>query len=470
MKRLFGLFLFVIFFGSLAFAGPWGIVVNSASMNINTIDLGQSPPKVYGPFLTGSLGTSGEELLDVAVTPDSQYALISNFGASKVFRIDLTNPTNPVLAGSISLGSMFAEDIAISPNGRFAVVADGGFSKQLAFIDLANFPNFSLYTVTSSNLYANGVAIGNDNSTVIVADYFISRIVFGRVNATFSGLISESNLACDSGPINITISPDGNTVLTTNWTNTRIGVFQITAPGVVVPGSTPWIGGFHDSAQSIAFAPDGKKAYIINAGQGGDPVRLSWIKINGPGNAAWGAERVANLSAYSSAGWFGVDTIAVDSTGNYAIATKTSPTSDSANRVTLINLNNYQATAINDTKIDCAGVAIFNEIVYPPTNAAIERTTNNYIFYKEYINRVSWQANSKNLSPISKYRIYRKASGAADSTYVQADEVDASIFQYVDRALKKNDYYSYRITSINNRGLESPATEIGNTVVLRRGR
>lgn len=63
MKRFLGLFLFVIFFGTLSFAGPWGIVVNMSAANINTIDLGQTPPKVYGPFLTGSLGTPGEGIL-----------------------------------------------------------------------------------------------------------------------------------------------------------------------------------------------------------------------------------------------------------------------------------------------------------------------------------------------------------------------------------------------------------------------
>jgi DNA-binding beta-propeller fold protein YncE len=468
MKKLFGFFLFIAFLGSLAWAGPWAIVVNSQSMNINTIDLGQTPPKVYGPFFTGSLGAAGNGLFDVAVTPDSKYALLSNFGESKVFRIDISNPTNPVLAGSISIG-FFAEDIAISPNGRFAVVADGGFSQRLAFIDLANFPSFSVYTMTSG-LTANGVAIGNDNSTIILPDYFNSRIVFGRANATFSGLISESSLFCDSRPVNITISPDGATALTANVSNARIGVYQITGPGVVVPGSTPSVEGFHDIPQSIAFAPDGKKAYIINSGQGSDPNRLSWIKINGPGNAAWGAERVANLSGYGSAQWFGVDTIAVDSTGNYAIATKTTASSDPANRVTLINPNNYQATAIAGTEIDSAGVAIFNEIVYPPTNADLTRLTNNYIFYKEYINRLSWQANSKNLSPISKYRIYRKVAGAADSTYAQVIEVTASTLQYEDRGLKKNDSYTYKITSVNERGLESAGAEISNVIVMRRVR
>lgn len=466
MKRFFGFLLFIVFLGSPAFAGPWGIVVNVSSMNIQTIDLGQTPPKVYGPFLTGFLGTSGNQLVDVAVTPDSNYALISNFGERKVYRIDISDPTNPVMAGTMTL-SFFAEDIAISPNGQFAVISDGGFSSTLAFINLSSFSSASTYTMTSSNLYAQAVAIGSDNSTIIVVDYANSRIIYGRVNATFSGLVSESNLPAEGYPINVAISPDGSTVLAAGW-NSVVTVFQITGPGILVPGSTTKVTGFHDGLQSIAFAPDGKKAYVLGANSSGNT--LSWLQINGPGNVTLGGDRAATLSTYAGSGFFGVDCLAVSPSGNVAIAGTATGSTDSRNRVSLINLSNYQVTAIGSTQVDAAGVAIFNEQIFAPTNLGLERLTNNYIFYKEYINILSWQANSRNKFPISKYRIYRKATGAADSTYSQVAEVDASIFQYTERGLKKNDSYTYRITSINNRGLESAPVEVSNAVVMGRAR
>jgi len=462
MKKLFGFVLFISFLGSLAFAGPWGIVVNVSSRNIQTIDLGQSPPKVYGPFLTGSLGTSGEEILDVAITPDSNYALISNFQGHKVYRIDISDPTNPVLAGSLTLGSFYPEDIAISPNGQFAVISDGSYNRELAFINLSSFSNYSLYTMTSSNLYAQAVAIGNDNSTVIMCDYYTKRIVFGRVNASLTGLVSESNFPSDGYPINISISPDGSTVLIANPEGSLVGVYQIIGPGNVVIGSTPKVTGFHERPQSIAFSPDGKKAYVVCSNTSGSLLTFSWLQVNGPGNVTMGGERVTNLHAYAYYEYFGIDALAVAPAGNYAIAGNPSSNVDSRSRVSLINLSNYQATAIDATQSDAKGVALFNEIVFAPTNAGLERKTNNYIFYKEYINSLTWQANSKNKIPISKYRIYRKAKDAADSTYQQLTEVDASVFQYTDRGLKKNVYYTYRITSINNRGLESLPTEIGN--------
>jgi len=181
-------------------------------------------------------------------------------------------------------------------------------------------------------------------------------------------------------------------------------------------------------------------------------------------------ERVANLNSYGGGAYFGVDTLAIAPAGNYAIAGNGSSNPDSRNRVSLINLSNYQVTAIDGTLSDAKGVAVFNEMIFAPTNPSLERKTNNYIFYKEYINILSWQANSKNKFPIAKYRIYRKAKGAADSTYQQLPEVDASIFQYTERGLKKNDSYTYRITSINNRGLESAPIEVSNVTVMGRAK
>ena len=451
-----------------AFAGPWGIVVNTLTMNIHTIDLGQTPPKVYGPFLTGALGNSYEFLQDVAITPDNNYALISNLLGRKVYRIDISDPTNPVLAGTLDFGLFAPEDIAISPNGQFAVISDGGLTdSQLVFINLSSFPSYNLYTLTSSNLRAHAVAIGNDNSTVIMADFGNSRIIFGKVNPMFTGLISEDNLYAEATPVNISISPDGSTVLAAGW-NSIVSVFQIAGPGTVVPGATPKIIGFHERPQSIAFAPDGKKAYVFSSNSGGLQNTLSWLQVNGPGNVAMGGERAAFLSSYYSGGWFGVDALAVSPAGNLAIATCPTTSPDSRNRVSLINLNNYQVTAIDATQPDACSAAVFNEAVFAPTNAGLSRMTNNYIFYKEYINRLTWEANAKNKFPIAKYRIYRKAAGAADSTYMQVGEVAASSLQYDDRGLKKNDAYAYKITSLNDRGIESAGVEVSNVIAIGR--
>jgi hypothetical protein len=94
----------------------------------------------------------------------------------------------------------------------------------------------------------------------------------------------------------------------------------------------------------------------------------------------------------------------------------------------------------------------------------LQRLENNYIFYRESINRLSWTANPENTSKITKYRLYRKVKGAADSTYQWLADASASgtSFGYDDRRLKKTALYTYRIASVDETGRESSPAEAGN--------
>jgi len=483
MKKILYLSFFIGFLGSPAWAENWAIVVNSQSMNINMIAYtcpylyfsGYSR-KVYGPYLTGSLGSPGNMLLDVATTPNNKYALVSNFGQHKVYRIDISDPANPSLAGTLDLGTFAPEDIAVSPNGQFAVISSGGGVNKLVFINLSSFSNYSLYTLTSPNGYANAVDVGNDNSTIILCDYDHSRIIYGRVNATYSGLVSESSLPTDDYPINVTISPDGSTALVA-CTRNSVSVFEITGPGTLRSGIFPQIRGFHDSPQSIAFSGyTAGYAYVVSNDQPGSPTTLSMLRVDGHGNVSMRKERAATLCGYSGAAYYGIDVIVVPCPEIYSLIIVGNPSSnlDSRNRVCEILAQPgrpdpfFAPGPLNDTQYDAKGVAIFSWAIYPPSNASLSRLTNNYIFYKEYINRLTWQANDNNISPIAKYRIYRKNKGAADSSYQQLTEVDGSTFRYDDRGLKKTDSYTYRITAITPGGLESSPVELSHVVVMRR--
>jgi len=80
-------------------AAPWAVMTDPPRGRIVTLDLSTTPATVYGPFLEGQLGNTNGLTLDVAVTPDGQTALISNFGDSSVYRVNISNPTNPVVTG-----------------------------------------------------------------------------------------------------------------------------------------------------------------------------------------------------------------------------------------------------------------------------------------------------------------------------------------------------------------------------------
>jgi len=100
--------------------------------------------------------------------------------------------------------------------------------------------------------------------------------------------------------------------------------------------------------------------------------------------------------------------------------------------------------------------------VFPPAQVELERLVNDLIFFKEYINRLSWEPNPENLSRILRYKIYRKVTFDSDSTFDLLAEVDVSSTGYDDRGLRSGTAFTYRITSVDESGRESrPATVRG---------
>src|SRR3990172_2252194 len=276
MKRV--LYIFILTFYLIlawkneVYSDPFAVVANEFDLTIQTIDLGTNPPTVHGPFLGGQLGGSGA-LQDVAVTPDGNFALVGNSELQTVFLIDVSDPTNPTLADSldIDLGSSFQEiDVAVAPNGQFAL-AVGGIGdlvgNQIAIIYIATFTLTTSYTLTTPDASAECIAIAPDNQTVIVCDTFFDRIIFGSINPV-SGLTSETTLPTGNRPLNATISPNGETVLVANFlvedifTDMTVSVFRITEPGMVVAGTTPTVSVLPGGQQSIAFSPDGDRAFV----------------------------------------------------------------------------------------------------------------------------------------------------------------------------------------------------------------
>ncbi len=100
--------------------------------------------------------------------------------------------------------------------------------------------------------------------------------------------------------------------------------------------------------------------------------------------------------------------------------------------------------------------------VFPPAQVELERLVNDLIFFKEYINRLSWEPNPENLARILRYKIYRKVTFDPDATFGLLAEVDASSNGYDDRGLRSGTAFTYRVTSVDESGRESrPATVRG---------
>jgi hypothetical protein len=100
--------------------------------------------------------------------------------------------------------------------------------------------------------------------------------------------------------------------------------------------------------------------------------------------------------------------------------------------------------------------------IFPPLQFSLQRLVNNLIFYKEYINRLTWTANPMNTRNIVRYKIYRRVSADSASAFLLLVELPANVFSYDDRGLKKGIAYTYRITAVDEDGQEGGWAEIGN--------
>jgi hypothetical protein len=403
MKKRLVLFFAVacVFCCSQSFAAPWAIVATQADVNrdasggtIHTVDLGVSPPKVYGPFLEYQLGTSGGGLFDVSVVPGQRYAIITNFGDSTVYRIDLKDPTNPVWAGKIQL-PFFAEDTACTPDGKLALITDGGFSSVMAFIDLETFTLNGTFHL--GDKYAQSIAIGPDN-TVLFVDYFGVKVNYGRINDRKNGLADMGSIfLCDgqvkdgdnctntdllARPVNVTISPNGKTALVAISNGGYVASLKITGPGLVVPGDPFFIGGFGGTwdnsstpeqerttgLQSIAFQSDAK-AYVVHVPTGYpdpdnasliiQPMKLTPVVIEGPGKVKFGDNASIELLNGGTSQLFGVDSLAI--AGWQAVVGN--PTLSGA-KIGKMSYANLHTKAFTELKLNNNGIAVGVAIKY----------------------------------------------------------------------------------------------------------
>ncbi len=310
-------------------AGPnVAVITNSNTNTISTIDLNTSPPTVYGPFLSGQLGTGW--LSGVKTTPDGHYALVADFYDYEVFRIDISDPAAPVLAGSVSL-PILPEQIAMSPDGSFAMASDGSNSDLISVIDPSTFTLKTNYAVPGAS-YITGIAIAPDGKTWVAVDFYDDEVFFGTYD-TSTGFTLVGSLPTGDTPMSVCISPDGKTVLLPCYYG-EVSVFEITAPGTLV--STGTIDGLY-SAQSAAFSPDGLHAYVLDVGSG----YVAALNITSPGHAAMADAEAAYVGYVYGNAYFGVDCLTVTPDGRSIIVGNSDPTN-----VYSVDTATYAVTAI----------------------------------------------------------------------------------------------------------------------------
>lgn len=331
MKKQILLMLVLVFvMVGMSVAGePIGVFANSNTNCIRFIDpLTQT---VSPPWLSPQLGNLGSGLFDVEITSDGKTAIVSNFGDSKIFFIDISGglSAQPTLLGWTNVG-FFAEDMALTPDDKYVLVTDGSESKMIAVIDVATHTVACIKNSLTKN--SESVTVSPDGKTVLTTDYENRKVhMWSLVAATppvSLAHITSKDIA-PVRPVNVTISPDGKTAIVVNANGPRAPFFRI-IPGDLQYKGVVWL----RRGQSCVFSRDGSKAYYLS-----NPF-LTWVyvlNVTGPGQVSYSNTSIQVFPHRGTSQLYGVDTMAIDPSGNYLYVTN--PTlSGGVPLVSIINL------------------------------------------------------------------------------------------------------------------------------------
>ncbi|MDQ1351171.1 MAG: hypothetical protein QG657_1473 [Acidobacteriota bacterium] len=327
-----------------------GVFANSNTNSIQLID--PVTQTVSASLLKGTLGSYGGGLFDVVITPNGKTAIVSNFGDSKIFFIDISGgfDATPTLLGQARIG-FFAEDMAITPDGKYVLVTDGGFSSGIAVVDIAGM--YQVNNQNFGNVYSNAVAIAPNGTTVVTADYFTGRInhfTFNPEDATLTFVNYARVLP--TRPVNVAISPDGKTAIGVSASGHDHPVFAIHDGGMEFKG---YVTLAHKSGQSCVFNSDGTKAYLLSNSTYYRAM-IEVMDVTGPGQVVASGVSIPARPKKGTSQLFGVDTIAIDPAGEYLYVSN--PTlSGGVQRISIIDLTiNQQVNYVQGNGIPC-GIA-----------------------------------------------------------------------------------------------------------------
>lgn len=106
--------------------------------------------------------------------------------------------------------------------------------------------------------------------------------------------------------------------------------------------------------------------------------------------------------------------------------------------------------------VDAHKAAFFTpKHIHPPENFALKRVENDYIFFIQYIDRLSWKINGWNSSEVSFYRLYSKRLGPPQTEFEFLAELSSQVIDYERRGLLEGETFLYKITAVDDVGQES---------------
>ena len=128
--------------------------------------------------------------------------------------------------------------------------------------------------------------------------------------------------------------------------------------------------------------------------------------------------------------------------------------------ITVLSLTGFDPDEENNGAT--LSLVVREDVPAAPVSFLVERVENDMLFFKENLNRLTWKENPKGVVPAVRYRLYRKANGAADSAYLQIAELSSTVKEYGDRNLGKSDLFTYKLVALSAQGNASSPAVAGN--------
>jgi len=96
--------------------------------------------------------------------------------------------------------------------------------------------------------------------------------------------------------------------------------------------------------------------------------------------------------------------------------------------------------------------------IHAPDSFALQRMENNYGFFVQYVDQLSWESDQRNNGRVSSYRIYAKSLQGLQNFFVLIREVNHNVFSFARRGLLEDETFLYKIVSVDKSGKESDPT------------
>ncbi len=98
--------------------------------------------------------------------------------------------------------------------------------------------------------------------------------------------------------------------------------------------------------------------------------------------------------------------------------------------------------------------------LFAPDAANTRRLKGDFIFFTEYVDRLTWSDHPLNHTRITAYRIFKRPTGRPSDPFVLLAEIPAEDEPvYENKGLREDERYVYRIVAIDLNGVESEPAE-----------